>query len=286
MNPINSYTIVGLGKVGGALFNLISSDVEEVNFDLEIVRIGIKAVHRTEIDSWISSWLPAESTHVIVLAVPAHAIQDVVSKMSALDLRNTLVVHTNGSMQPDVLAPLQKCGAMVAATHPYQTFADDDPGALDGIAWGVECEEGAWELTNSFLDEIGGFAVHLGTLTPDQKRIYHASAVAASNFSYAAYSLARKLADNVHLDAATFLSPIIERTMLNATRSIEMQEPFNITGPLARGDEQAVVDQLNALPAELRRTYAECSLGLLDAVSLNEQQKSSLRTILMNFVDK
>jgi predicted short-subunit dehydrogenase-like oxidoreductase (DUF2520 family) len=155
---------------------------------------------------------------------------------------------------------------MIAAAHPFQTFGSVDPSALNGIGWGVECDDDAWPLTEEFVKLTGGLPFRLPKTDPVSKRRYHAAAVAASNFTYAAYDLARGLANEAGIPAEMFLVPIMQRTLDNAAKAMHDGTPFALTGPLVRGDMDAVQRQLDAMPENLREQYIHLTDALKEVI--------------------
>lgn len=265
-------TIVGIGRVGGALARRLRDAGHSV-----------VEVRRNDFESWSSS--TTAMGDVLVIAVKDAVLRGVVDAIAArrgADLARTLVIHVNGSLGVDVLASCHDAGAMTAAAHPFQTFGDDDPSTLDGIGWGVECDDASWPACSTFVESTGGHPVRLMDMTPERKRVYHASAVAASNFTYAAYELGRRLADAAGIPADIFLAPIMERTQRNAVDALAKGLPFAMTGPVVRGDAEGVRLQLEAIPPELRDVYRHCSLALLATAAdrLDAETIEALRAIL------
>ena len=259
-------TIIGEGRVGGSLAQRLR-DVGE----------SVSVVHRSNFSEWLRT---GSIGRILVIAVKdadlTRVIHDIAqanlnSKDDASDnagrtLSGVVVFHVNGSLGTTVLNELAREGAKVGAAHPFQTFDKVDPTALDGVGWGVESDDETWPVLRDFIERTGGVAVRLIGLTEELKRIYHASAVAASNFSYAAYELGRRLADSAGIDPALFLIPIMRRTLQNAASAMQANEPFGVTGPLIRGDVEGVRKQLSSIPPELRSMYCYLSLALLEVV--------------------
>ena len=215
------------------------------------------------------SLVPSPSSSVFVLASKDAYLSDLIQHLAehnAKELQGALVMHVNGSLGTDILEPLRACGAMIAAAHPFQTFGSVDPSALNGIGWGVECDDDAWPLTEEFVKLTGGFPFRLPKTDPVSKRRYHAAAVAASNFTYAAYDLARGLANEAGIPAETFLVPIMQRTLDNAAKAMHDGTPFALTGPLVRGDMDAVQRQLDAMPEHLREQYIHLTDALKEVI--------------------
>lgn len=255
---ISRVTIIGNGRVGGAL----AARLRERNVD-------VHAVDRQHFEAFLSSSDPIGD--VLVIAVKDAVMPDVIERTAsarANDLADVVVMHVNGSLLPDVLAPFQQHGAMIASAHPFQTFRDADPKVLDGVGWGCQASSvlRPSSVVHEFVRLTGGTPVDLGDLTAEQKRIYHASAVAASNYAYAAYELGRRLAESVGISAETFLIPIMRQTFENAADALRAHEPFGVTGPIVRGDVDGVVRQYAAMPDELKPMYRQLSLALLEVV--------------------
>ncbi len=269
---IDRVTIVGPGRVGRALYHRCGERDMHVHL-----------VTRSGFDAWCTSTEPAGQ--VLVIATKDDVLKDVAAKIAATrgaDLGDVLALHVNGSLGPEVLSPLHMCGARTAAAHPFQTFGDDDPTALDGIGWGVACEPAAWHDVCEFVERTGGIPWLLTDLSHERKRRYHAAAVAASNFTYAAYELARRLAREADIPADVFLVPIMERTFLNARQALRDGAGFAVTGPIVRGDVDAVQRQLDAIPTEDRDLYRSLARALLDVVgdSLDDETRMRIGNVI------
>lgn len=254
---MRSITIIGRGRVGGALEQRATA-----------VGYHVNAIGRDAFELWCNS--DVSLGDVVVIATKDDVLPNVVEAIASAradQLRGVVVMHVNGSLGIDVLLSMQQCGALCAAAHPFQTFGSPDPSALDGIGWGVESDDAAWSIVQELITSLGGVPWRFTEMSDDRKRRYHAAAVAASNFTYAAYELARRLADAADIPTDVFLVPIMQRTLQNAARAVADNEPFAITGPIMRGDIDAVRRQLEAIPEADRALYCHLSRALLDVVA-------------------
>lgn len=255
---INSITIIGSGRVGTSLAQSISPNAKS---SVLLVSGRTFCAQPAAIE--------LGAPQVIVLATRDGALADVVDALAASHaaiLDGCLVLHVNGSLGRDILEPLAVHGATVVAAHPFQTFSTADPTLLHGIGWGVDCDDSSWPLVSEVVTMTGGFPVRLARTDAVSKRRYHAAAVAASNFTYAAYDLARRLAEDVNLPVADILAPIMRQTLENAITSMRSDAPFPITGPLVRGDMEAVQRQLDAMPEDLKEQYVHLTNALKNAI--------------------
>lgn len=249
-------TIIGNGKVGSSLHGRL---IER--------GISVTVVTRGEFDKWCSSTLPIGD--VLIVATKDNVLQAVVERIvqtRAEHLTDVLVIHVNGSLGLEPLETVHSVNALAAAAHPFQTFGGTDPSALNDIGWGVQCDDAAWPRIRGLVELLGGIPWLLTDVSHERKRRYHASAVAASNFTYAAYELARLLANEADIPAEVFLIPIMRRTLENAENALSEHRPFPLTGPIVRGDADALRLQFESIPVELRGPYRDLSRALLGIV--------------------
>lgn len=252
---IRAATIIGMGRVGGAMATRLQQR-----------GVRVHGVSHAEFADWLTSHAPIGD--VLVIAVKDAAMDDVVRAIahSHHALIGVIALHVNGSLRPWVLHPLTEIGASIASAHPFQTFGDADPSALDAIGWGVECTDDDWPTLDAMIHTTGGVPVRLMDMTDERKRIYHAAAVAASNFTYAAYQLGRDLATAAGIPPDIMLAPIMHRTLHNAVDALQHDLPFAMTGPIVRGDVDGVRRQFGAIPEASRDVYRQLGLALIEVV--------------------
>lgn len=169
---------------------------------------------------------------LIVLAVPDSAIASVASGLAA----GPWVAHVSGATSLAALAPHVRRFSV----HPLQTFTR---------ARGPEQLDGAWAAITGDTDDAlvradwlaRTLGLHPFPLDDGRRALYHAGASMASNFLVTLYrASARALeAAGAPPDA---LVPLMRRTIENG---------FDLTGPIARGDWQTVDRHLDALGREL-----------------------------------
>jgi predicted short-subunit dehydrogenase-like oxidoreductase (DUF2520 family) len=173
---------------------------------------------------------------VVLLCVPDTAILDV-SRCQAPG--RAWMGHVSGATPLAALAPHERRFAL----HPLQTFdRSGEPGQLDG----------AWAAISGETDEALGVArelaellgLHPFELADEQRTLYHAGAVFASNYLVTLQRAAVRL--GVPEEA---LLPLMTRTIENG---------FELTGPIARGDWTTVEAHKQAIRAahpELEHLY-------------------------------
>jgi predicted short-subunit dehydrogenase-like oxidoreductase (DUF2520 family) len=168
------------------------------------------------------------SAELILIAVPDGAIADVASSLAV----GPWVAHVSGATSLAALAPHTRRFCL----HPLQTLTlDRGPDQLDG-AWAAltfESQE-AGEAARWLADRLG---LSPFELADSDKALYHAGAAMASNFLVTLYRAAARLFIESGAPPEA-LVPLMRRVIENG---------FQLTGPIARGDWATVDAHLAAL---------------------------------------
>jgi predicted short-subunit dehydrogenase-like oxidoreductase (DUF2520 family) len=179
-----------------------------------------------------------------LICVPDRAIAEVAG---AIEL-GPWVAHVSGGTPLAALTP----HTLRFSVHPLQTLTlSRGPEQLDG-AWGaITAETADGHARALWLAETLG--LHPFVLADDRRALYHAGASIASNFLVTLYRAAAQLLEQADAPPAA-LVPLMERTIENG---------FELTGPIARGDWETVDRHLAALRGEevepLYRALAEAT---------------------------
>jgi predicted short-subunit dehydrogenase-like oxidoreductase (DUF2520 family) len=183
---------------------------------------------------------------VVLLCVPDTAIPDVSRRLTP---GRAWVGHVSGATPLAALGPHERRFSL----HPLQTFdRSGDAAQLDG-AWAAisgESEE-ALAVARELAELLG---LQPFVLADENRTLYHAGAVFASNYLV---TLQR---------AATRLGVPVEGVVPLMTRTIE--NGFDLTGPIARGDWATVEAHKDAIRAvhpeleDLYETLAEATVAL------------------------
>ena len=168
----------------------------------------------------------------VLLCVPDTAIAEVARQVPA----GPWVGHVSGATPLASLAPHVRRFSL----HPLQTFTR---------ARGPEQLDGAWAAVTGDSDEVRDVARSLALavglrpfdLADDRRAIYHAGAAIASNFLVTLHRAAVRAIEAAGAPAESLL-PLMQQTIDNG---------FDLTGPIARGDWDTVDRHLAALAREL-----------------------------------
>lgn len=176
---------------------------------------------------------------LVLLCVPDRAIADVASAVPT----GPWVAHVSGATPLAALDPHTRRFSL----HPLQTFTRArGPEQLDG-AWAAVTAE-----TEGGRDHARALAGLLGLrpfgLEDAERTLYHAGAAFASSYLVTLQRAAASLLERVGAPPEA-LVPLMRRTIDN---------DFQMTGPIVRGDRETVDAHLRALRAEapaLERLY-------------------------------
>jgi len=230
-------TVVGAGRAGSS-------------FATALRRVGheVELIHHDDVTSLGEAAL-------ILLCVPDDAIASVAATIPAREDR--VVAHVAGSRNLDVLAPHPRVGSL----HPLMALpTGSEAERLIGATYCVAGDD----LVRGVVRSLSGRVI---TLRDDQRTIYHAAAVVASNHLVALMGQVRALAESIGLTLEDFL-PLAQQSLVDVAR---FGPDDALTGPASRGDMATIDAHLAAMPESERSTYVALANA---AFELSERRRS------------
>jgi len=163
-----------------------------------------------------------EDGELALLCVPDTAIRDVAQGLS---LGHGWIAHVSGATPLSALDPHERRFSL----HPLQTFT---------LARGPAQLDRAWAAVTAETDDARELGFELARvlglepfeLDDDERALYHAGAVVASNYLVTLYEAAAGLVAAAGAPPEA-LEPLMRRTIENG---------FELTGPIERGDWETV----------------------------------------------
>lgn len=252
--PLPTLNLIGAGRVGQTLAHLwAQAGVFAVQDVLTTRAESAQAACR-----FIGAGTAAQSlaamrqADVWLIATPDAHIAACASALAAARPSSghgtRTVLHCSGALAAAVLQPLGDQGWLQASAHPLLSFAHVEtacaqfagtPCALEGDA--LACAQ----LANAF-SAIGGQCF---ALRSEDKLLYHAAAVFATNFLPALQSVAEAAWRDSGVPPEMVLQ-LRSALLQNAVHNILAQGPAGaLTGPAKRGDLQAIARQAAAVQA-------------------------------------
>ncbi len=224
----------------------------------------------------------SDDADVTIIAVPESGLDDLILQLNEQNISANIFAHTGGINSRNILNDLRTEQTEIAAVHPYQTFYTNDIDVLKGIAWAVECEEKHKEIFEFLIENLDGKPIFLNAEQAKKKAMYHASAVTVSNYMTMLFEMGVQMCNELGLEPNAFIPGIAERTLQNNIKHLGTEE-IPLTGPIARGDTNAIARHLEVMEDEkIRKAYKLLSLsaaelsynaGLIDANVYDELKK-------------
>lgn len=214
------------------------------------------------------------------LAVPDGAVTDVAKRIARTrPAGGTAFVHVSGALGLDALAPLA-ADHEVGSFHPLQSFSGPrPPEAFAGVTVAVDASASRLERRLAQLArDIGARPRHVG----DEERVlYHAAAVFASNFVVAVVFEAARILRAAGWpgdEAEKALVPLVEGAVANLKAEGAVKA---LTGPIRRGDAETVERHLNAVAdRELYRKLGLIALEIAQQAGLEPAAAERTRRAL------
>ena len=174
---------------------------------------------------------------LVLLCVPDRAIGEVAQRFHSGPASAPWLAHVSGATPLGILGGAADRRFSV---HPLQTFSKSrGPEQLDGAWAAVTGYAPAARARGYWLAEH--FGLRPFDLDDDQRTLYHAGAVMASNYVVGLHRAAARLFAEVGAPPEA-LVPLMRRTIDNG---------FDLTGPVARGDWAVVTAHVAALRASV-----------------------------------
>ena len=201
-----------------------------------------------------------ESSDIIFITTPDDVIAQVAGELKWQ--AGNSAVHCSGADTSGLLNKASSDWATVGVFHPLQTFAgaEQAKNSLAGITFSIEASEQLQTTLKKMATTLGGRCI---VLKPEDRALYHASAVMVSNYLVTLVKLSADLWADFGLsreDAVRALAPLIKGT-LNNIETIGL--PICLTGPISRGDTGTIKKHLHDLEKhhhDILGTYRELGL--------------------------
>jgi predicted short-subunit dehydrogenase-like oxidoreductase (DUF2520 family) len=234
---------------------------------------------------YVLEWQQLEPVEVVWLTVPDRALAELAGECARAGMpwiARSVVVHCAGALGVEPLNACAEVGAETAVAHPFQTFPlPAQPQRLHCGPWSIEARTPkAARVLAELVRALEGIPVFVQR-SPQQRALYHAAAVAASNLLVAVLKLAEELARGSGIPPTLFLEPIVRASVENYFAAVGA---IPLTGPVVRADWETLRRHWEALPEPLRAPYRHALLLLAEVARseglLSEAQQRELHSLL------
>lgn len=262
-----SVSIVGVGRVGGALARSLPTDKYKV----------VNLIGRDSEPAAIDS-------EIIFITTQDPYIAGAADQIAGCITGNPTVYHTSGSLDSSVLNVLRVAGCRTGSIHPLVSISSPElgPERFRGAFFCVEGDEAAVSTGIEIVEDLGGNPFSVDTKF---KVLYHAAAVTACGHLVALFDAAVEMMTKCGLaseQAKEILLPLVTSTVQNLN---QQSTAAALTGTFARADIETFTRHLTALNEnvsdELLEIYlllGERSLELAAKQGVSADRIDRLRT--------
>ncbi|HWR97542.1 MAG TPA: Rossmann-like and DUF2520 domain-containing protein [Candidatus Methanoperedens sp.] len=250
-----SVAVIGAGRLGGAFGRLLAQAgyrvVAVAGRTRRSAAAGARFIGAGEATA--DAVAAAARAAIVLITVPDREIRGVCERIArggALR-RGTLVAHASGAHTRELLDAARAAGALRAVLHPLQAVPTRERGVahIPGSFFRIEADRGARARVSALVRALGGIELSLPGWTgePRSAALYHAGAVAASNYLVTLLDFAARLLGTLGVDrrlALRAVLPLVRGTLANVEG---LGIPAALTGPIARGDAATVAGHVAAL---------------------------------------
>jgi len=281
-----SVSIIGVGRVGGALANALS------NANYEIVNLFVRnPINAEKVADQLSikpKVLTAEgfseiAEDIVFITTQDQYIYEIAEEVSNTNFENSpIFFHTSGSLSSKSLEPLRKKGQKVGSIHPLVSISNSVFGTerLKNAYFCVEGDKEAVSLANKLVEDLQG---HPFSIETKYKTLYHASAVTASGHLVALFESAVQMLSATGLkseEAKKVLLPLVESAVANVKVQSNAE---SLTGTFSRADIETLGNHIATLKRNSLPDYLTLYLQLgKESIKLASQQgadESRLKTM-------
>ena len=250
MSKPQTLSIIACGKVGQTLARLWvqHSAIQLQDILNTTIASSTRAVAFIGAGRVASDYADLQAADIFLIAAPDDQIAaccTALANSGRLSAGN-IVFHCSGALPASILASASRQGAAVASVHPIRSFAVPEKVVANfaGTYCSVEGEPAALDMLQPLFKAIGAQTV---TIHGDNKVLYHAGAVFASNYLVTLMDTAVQAYGKAGIPpdvALKMMATLVRETTENV---LQLGPEQALTGPIARGDVATVVRQYRAV---------------------------------------
>jgi predicted short-subunit dehydrogenase-like oxidoreductase (DUF2520 family) len=278
--------IVGAGRVGAVLGAALARAGHVVT--------GVSAVSEASLER-AATLLPGvpvkpipevvSGAHLVVLAVPDDALEDLVAGLSATGTftPGQLVMHTSGAHGVSVFEAAAASEIVPLALHPAMTFTGTavDLERLGGCCFGVTTVDLARPVGEALVIEMGGDPVWVAE---EDRVVYHTALAHGANHLVTLVAQAMQLLGETGIeDPARLLEPLLTAALANTLQRGDAA----LTGPVARGDAGTVAEHvamLRKVAPDIQPTYLALARATAQRALLSGRLRASAADPLLELL--
>ena len=216
---------------------------------------------------------------MIFLTVPDSAIREVWSFVSECDISGRIICHCSGSMASHVFSGHNDPSVSYYSIHPMYAISSRETGYV-GLGDAVFSIEGSENRLDEITNWLKSFINNVATILADNKTLYHAAAVFASNLVTGLYFDACKLLSECGFSdeqAQLALGKLFEGNCKNV---LEKGPVDALTGPVERNDVKTIREHIMKLKESAQKEAVGDSGQITSYENLLETYRSLSRSLV------
>ena len=267
-------TIVGPGRMGGALAYALSSAGERVDRLIFRDRKPRTLISRLDVRPELIQiqQIKVIDSKVLIITTQDEELPAAVRFLANKVRPGTIVFHTSGSISSEILKPFVERGCSTASMHPLASITNWKDGVerFPGAYFCLEGDKKAIAAARRIVKKIGGKPF---SIRSDEKALYHAAAVTAAGHVTALFDIAVSLMVKAGLDR-TSARRVLQPLLLGVAQNLASKDtPAALTGTFSRGDEETLSRHIEALKKHASKTesvvYLDLALRSIDIAIQN-----------------
>jgi predicted short-subunit dehydrogenase-like oxidoreductase (DUF2520 family) len=258
--------ILGAGQVGTGLYRAFRAAGVEV--------LGLHS-HRASSLATSSGPLPAAlgDANTVLVAVRDEQIDDALAELIEATTvsgrrrlaSGTVIVHTSGGAEPELMKRLNEFGLSGGTFHPLVPFSNPEraPELLRKAWIGIDGDDQARATSRRLAGHLGARTLEI---PPGMKSFYHAAAVISSNFPVVLAAVATGILTDAGIPERSAQHAVHSLMEAAVSNFADMPPEDALTGPVVRGDAETVHRHLQALRhnPDARALYRRLSFAALE----------------------
>ncbi len=233
----HNFGIIGLGKVGSAMLSLLREKGYKISWT-------VTSKKNMEIVAYETLPETPGNADVILITVPDMHISEVAKQIAERwrdRCKGKVFFHMSGQLSSDALSAIAGLGGEVASLHPIQSIADPSR-AKNALLESYFTVEGSKNACATARDILSSITDRIIEIAKEDKTLYHAAAVMASNYVVSIAAHASDMLRTIGIGPGVLI-PLLKGTVAN----IAANEKAALTGPVQRGDWSTVRAHIEAI---------------------------------------
>jgi predicted short-subunit dehydrogenase-like oxidoreductase (DUF2520 family) len=250
MNKPATLSMIGCGKVGQTLGRLWHEHqaIEIQDILNRSPESGMNAVAFIGAGRVARNYADLRPADIFLIGAPDDQIATCCNALANAGClsTNSIVFHCSGALPSSILQAAGARGGAIASIHPIRSFALPEQVVQNfaGTYCGVEGDASAIDELNRLFSAIGA---HFVPIDREQKILYHAAAVFASNYLVTLLDTAVQTYGKAGIPQDVALKMMASLVRETSENVLQVGPEQALTGPIARGDIATVITQYRAL---------------------------------------